>query len=142
LMASLPISGLENGEETVKAAVALCPITDLRNPRETHFPISFSFLEQFIPELDHPTGEAVLAQASPIVHVEGLCSHLYLAHGSSDDIVPVKQSQDFHKTAKAVGDGLGLEVVYRELKGEGHSFTWNAWSSMRDEALAFLKRRL
>lgn len=141
-MASLPISGLENGEETVKAAVALCPITDLRRPRETHFPISFSFLEQFIPELDHPSGEAVLAQASPLVHVAGLSSHLYLAHGSSDDIVPVKQSQDFYREARQIGEGLGLEVVYRELAGEGHSFTWDAWSTMRDEALAFLKRRL
>lgn len=142
LMAALPLPGIEHGEESVKAAVALCPITDLRNPRETHFPISFSFLEQFIPELDLPSGEAVLSLASPAVHVAGLQSHLFIGHGTADDIVPVSQSQTFSQAAKKAAESKGLEVIYQELPDEGHSFTWPAWSRLRDESLTFLRRSL
>ena len=142
LMAALPVDGLPHGEESLEAAVAICPITDLRNPGETHFPISFSFLEQFIPDLDSAIGADVLAQASPAVHLDGLSSHLMLAHGSADDIVPVAQSRDFAKAAAELGDEKGLEVIYNEMPGEGHSFTYPAWMKMREDALAFLQRRL
>lgn len=142
LMAALPVSHLPHGEESLRAAVAICPITDLRNPRETHFPISFSFLEQFIPDLDSAVGADVLAQASPMVHLSGLASHLMIAHGSADDIVPVDQSRSFARAAAELGDERGLEVIYNEMPGEGHSFTYPAWMKMREDALAFLQRRL
>lgn len=142
LMAALPIPDLPCGEETVRAAVAICPITDLRNPRENHFPISFSFMEQFIPDFDSVLGEDGLAQASPMVYLSGLESHLMLAHGSDDDIVPVAQSQTFAAAAAELGDERGLEVIYHQMPGEGHSFTYPAWMKMREDALEFLKRRL
>ncbi len=142
LMAALPLSEIPHGEETLKATVALCPITDLRNPRENHFPISLSFLEQFIPNLDSALGASVLSQASPMVHLDGLKSHLLLAHGTEDDIVPVTQSRTFSQKAAELGDDLGLEVTYTEMPNERHSFTYPAWETMRENALSFLQRRL
>ena len=125
--------GEPQGPYKVDASVAICPITDLTAPRETHFPISWSFLEQFLGGLDAP--EELLRLASPLHHVSPLDAPMLLLHGDQDDIVPVKQSHDLAAALKAVGANVELVILPHEM----HSFTWPAWMGIREKMLHFVR---
>ena len=117
----------------VDATVAICPITDLQQPSETHFPIALSFLEQFMGGSFSERPEAY-AQASPMVHVREGGAPTLLIHGTQDEIVPVDQSRRFADALSSAGIPVELHL----LEGEGHSFSWNAWSQIRELTLDFV----
>lgn len=124
------------GNFKVNGAVAVCPITDLTAPREGHYPISWSFIEQFLGSIDAP--QEVLRAASPICHVSSNDMPMILIHGDEDDIVPIDQSIRLHEALRAVGAPTELHV----LEGEMHGFTMPAWLQIREISLRFFQQFL
>ncbi len=123
------------GAVHVNAVVDVCGLTDMRNPSDTQYPISMSFIEQFLGG-SYLGREADYALASPLTHVTEKCCPFLIVHGSMDDVVPPAQSQSLYDALKAKGGAAELIV----LDGEGHSFSLEAWENVRDEAAKFLKR--
>ena len=119
----------------VQAVVSVCGISDIRNPREAHNPVSWGFLDQFLEGLDD---EEKNAAASPITHVHPAAPPILLLHGDEDDIVPVSQSQQM--AANLSTHGVTAEFI--PLPGEGHSFTLPGWTSVRHHTLRFLRDHL
>jgi acetyl esterase/lipase len=121
----------------VAAAVAICPITDIRETDGNDFAIAMSFVEQFMGGLPHEKPDDYAA-ASPVTLLDNLQCPLLLMHGKQDEIVPVEQSRAFFKAS--IDDGRLVTLL--ELEGEGHSFTFEAWLKIRQEATSFLRRVL
>lgn len=121
----------------VDAVVSLCGIFDLTDPGEQHFPISIAFLTQFLGS-SYEGHEATWREASPITHVGSHAAPFLIVHGDVDDIVPVTQSRTL---AAALGKH-GVPVVYRELPGEGHAFSYAAWSDILRWSTEFLEKTL
>ncbi len=121
----------------VNAVVDVCGLTDLRNPRDTHLPISWSFIEQFLP-MDYAGHEATFEAASPICRVFPGAPPFLVIHGEEDDIVPVSQSDAFVGTLKE----KGVPVEYHRYPGEDHGFSNGSWPLIEATAVRFLKDRL
>jgi dienelactone hydrolase len=66
---------------------------------------------------DDPKDLAKMKARSPLEQVERLRAPLLVTHGSKDWRVPVDESRQFVRAAKA----LGLPVQYVEVEGQGHS---------------------
>jgi len=81
-----------SGEERVEAVIATSGITDLTAPREQHFSVSWSFLEQFM-GVPYEGNEERYKDASPVSHVRRGAPPFLIVHGEMDDIVPVSQSE-------------------------------------------------
>jgi acetyl esterase/lipase len=122
------------GGERANAVVDVCGITDIRNPDTTQFPISMSFVEQFMG--GHYVGlEQSYADASPLVYVDSSACPFLIVHGTDDDVVPIDQSRKLDAAFKE--SGVSSRLI--ELPGEGHSFTYAAWEKVREEAVMFLR---
>lgn len=119
----------------VDAAVAICPITDLTEPRTQHLAISWGFLEQFMGGPFEESPEA-WAEASPLSHVSADSPPMLLIHGVEDDVVPVAQSQALHDALKV----SGVDSTYIALPGEMHAFSLPAWLRIREAYVNFLRR--
>lgn len=122
-MSALEIKTMPEGSQA-DGAICICPITDMTDPRESHFPISWSFVEQFLGSLDD---EELCKQASPITYVNGRASNMVLIHGEDDDIVPVGQSEKFFEALNSAG----IEAELHLMPGEMHSFTFGGWMQIR-----------
>jgi acetyl esterase/lipase len=134
------IAGLQknysNGEsaQNVNATIAICPVTDLRNPEKTHFPISMSFVEQFM-DCTYAECPDKYAAASPITHIHEKAPPFLIFHGNADDIVPYEQSEELYVHLQQAGIPAELYI----LEGEGHSFTLNSWLQIRKQTLEFVQ---
>ena len=62
--------------------------------------------------------DPVLAERSPITHVEDISVPLLLVQGSEDPIVPAEQATLMYEAVKAKGAPVALEIFH----GEGHGF--------------------
>lgn len=116
--------------EPADGVVAVCPITDVRNPEMNHFPIAFSFLDQFLggkPEEDYTA-------ASPICYVQSGVPPMQILHGDHDDIVPIQQTLDFCERCNEMHVDFELTI----LKNEAHSFTFAGWQIVREKLLKLL----
>jgi acetyl esterase/lipase len=122
-------------EERADAAIAMCPITDLTDPRAQHLAIAWSFLEQFMGGAFEQQPER-WREASPIAHASDGASPVLLVHGENDDVVPVAQSRALAQALRKAG----RDVTLLELLGEMHAFSMPAWLRIRDAYLAFLRR--
>ncbi|MCC7102078.1 MAG: alpha/beta hydrolase fold domain-containing protein [Fimbriimonadaceae bacterium] len=114
------------------AAIAICPITDMTNPRESQFPVGWPFVEQFVGSLD--AEDALLKAASPLFHASCGDGPVLLIHGEEDEIVPVDQSRRLFEALKGFGTPSELHV----LPGETHAFSWPAWQRIRELARAWI----
>lgn len=121
----------------VQAVVDISGITDLTNPADAHLPIAMAFLEQFM-GCPYRDNEDLWRQASPISHVSPDACPFLVMHGDADDVVPVGQSLAFAESLSQVGVATKVTI----LRGEGHSYTWEAWSAMRIQALEFFQESL
>lgn len=119
------------------AVVSVCGITDLTDPRANHFPIAAEFLSQFI-GFPYEEGEHLYRLASPLYHATSSAAPILMVHGTLDDIVPYDQAE---RMAGAL-DQVDAESTLVWLENEAHSFTYEGWSTIRQEALAFLKDTL
>ncbi len=108
------------------ATVAICPITDLRDPFETHLPVGHAFLEQFLGVPLAEAGES-LGAASPAAYASHAVGPVTLLHGTEDDIVPFDQSVRLAREFER----LGRPHHFVALEGEAHSFTLPAWEVVR-----------
>jgi acetyl esterase/lipase len=116
------------------AAVALCPITNLVQPESTQYAIAMEFLDQFM-GCSYAECPERWRLASPLAHVSPASAPMFIAHGEEDDIVPPSQSQALCDALAAVG----VPHACHSLPGEGHSFTIEAWRSLRDAYLAWVR---
>jgi acetyl esterase/lipase len=135
-MAGLMPGGAESAAD-VKAVINLCGITDVRDPRSKHLPISWSFLEQFL-SVPYEGHEDVYRQASPISYVTPDAPPFLIFHGEEDDVVPIQQSEDL--AAELARNGVHVE--FHRLPGEAHGFTYNVWPQMEQAMIRFLEERL
>jgi acetyl esterase/lipase len=119
----------------VNAVVDICGITDLRDPRETHFPISWSFIEQFLPDT-YEGNEAVFEGASPVCLVNSECPPFLVFHGEADDVVPVSQSEQLVQALRS----KGVKVDYHPFPNEDHGFSGGSWPRMELTYTAWLKK--
>ena len=133
-------------EHRVAAVAALYPITDLHTAVRGVRPgwakaAAESQLNSFLggPVADHPDPARV---ASPIAHVDGAVPPTFLAHGTSDQLVHVTQSDALAAALRQVGADHQLV----RLPGANHAFdlVWGAWSTQvtRISLGRFLERHL
>ncbi|MCW5943215.1 MAG: alpha/beta hydrolase [Fimbriimonadaceae bacterium] len=116
------------------AVVAICPITDVCDPRASHYPICWSFLEQFMAR-PFEGNQDFYRSASPVYQVGPDSPPYLIVHGEADDVVPPEQSERLEAALKRVG-----VCAHRvSLPGEGHSFTYGGWAAIERGYLAFLK---
>lgn len=127
---------LSTGEpaQIVNAAIAICPITDIRNPDVTQFPISMSFLEQFM-DCTFSQFPEKFAEASPLTHIHENAPPFLIFHGDADDIVPVEQSKNLFVQLNQAGVPAELHI----LENEGHSFTMASWKKIREQTIEFVR---
>jgi len=120
--------------ERPNGVVSICAISDLRNYEDVHFPLAFSFLEQFMggPERADPER---FAQASPVFHVAEGAPPFVIVHGTDDEVVPVEQSRELYSALCSVG----VPAQLHEFAGEGHSYTYEAWLRIRELTLEMLE---
>ncbi len=120
--------------QNVNASIAICPITDIREPDQTQFPISMTFLEQFM-DCTFSNSPEKYANASPMTHIHEGAPPFLIFHGSADDIVPQEQSKNLFVHLNQAGIPSELHI----LEGEGHSFTMRSWLQIREQTLEFVR---
>lgn len=121
----------------VEAVISVCPLTDLTRPGEQHFPISWSFLEQFM-GVPYEGNEETYEAASPLFAVHPGAAPFFLVHGDADDIVPVAQSD----ALAAALNRAGIPADYRRLADEGHALSEQAWNELMAWSVEFLRGKL
>lgn len=119
--------------ERPNGVVTLCGISDLRNYETTHFPLAFSFLEQFMGGPERDMAERY-AQASPVTYVAEGAPPFVIVHGTDDEVVPVEQSRELYSSLCS----CGVPAQLHEFVGEGHSYTYEAWLRIRELTLEML----
>lgn len=139
--------------ESVRAVVAYYPVTDFNrwlDPQRYRFPRSFAFRlvrRHFFRKTGLPREEAgdLLAEASPMTHVERIEAPVLLIHGEKDDTAPVEESE---RLAVAL-ESADREVELVTVPGADHLFNFTPGRGNRARAmeawertLIFLKNRL
>jgi acetyl esterase/lipase len=124
-------------EARANAVVDICGISDLRKPREIHLPISWGFVDQFLP-WEYEGNESKFEQASPICQISPGAPPFLVIHGEDDDVVPVSQSDAFVGALKEAG----VSVEYHRYPHEAHSFTLSAWNAIEATSTRFFRDRL
>jgi acetyl esterase/lipase len=119
--------------ERANAVVDICGITDLSNPREKHFSISWSFLEAFM-GVEYAGNEQTFRDASPLSHVDYQSPPFLVIHGEQDDIVSIEQSEILVRAL----EHYGVKHEYYSLPGEMHSFSFGAWAKIEQLFVEFL----
>lgn len=123
--------------ERVNSVVDICGIADLRNPQVEHFPISMSFLEQFM-DGGYQGREELWTEASPMTYLDEGQGRYLILHGTEDDVVPVSQSERLAEQLTT----KGLPNRFVPLQGEMHSFTHSGWNQIRTEYTQFLSQQV
>lgn len=75
--------------------------------------------------------------ASPLTHVSAKCPPMFFYHGTSDDVVPMANSEVMFKKLSS----LGVPAAYYKLEGQGHFGAFIDLEARR-EALKFLDEHL
>jgi acetyl esterase/lipase len=74
--------------------------------------------------------------ASPLTYVDKNCAPIFLMHGSTDDLMPLEQSQIFYDAILKAGVEAHLEII----PGKGHGII--APPTVTQEIYAFFNRHL
>jgi acetyl esterase/lipase len=127
------MAGLTAG---ANAVVDICGLTDLTNYRESHPPISWDFLSQYL--AGAAAEDPMWIEASPIFRVHKDAPPFLIFHGSEDDVVYPTQSERFHDALISAGVESDLEI----LPNEGHSFTEPAFMRILTRSTEFFKKHL
>jgi acetyl esterase/lipase len=130
--------GVGPAESRVHAVVNICGISDVSDPRSRHYPIAWSFLDQFMGGVPYEGNEELFRQASPLHQVDENAAPSLLIHGEVDDIVPVEQSRSLAEAFERHGVAVRLEL----FPFEGHSFSLDAWPRIDALSREFLTERL
>lgn len=84
------------------------------------------------------TNATAYTNASPVKHVTAQAPPTIIFHGTADDIVPIRQSQQLN-TALAAS---GVEHSYTEYPGEGHILAGASLLDSYSKAIAFIKKQV
>jgi acetyl esterase/lipase len=127
-----------SGDAAAKAnaVVDICGLTDLTNYRESHPPISWDFLSQYLAGAE--TEDPKWIEASPLFRVSADASPFLIFHGEEDDVVYVDQSVRLAEALKNAGVSVELE----RLPAEGHSFTMPGFTKILEKSTDFFKSHL
>jgi acetyl esterase/lipase len=126
-----------DGKPAVQVVGSMSTLSDLTRPKEQHFPVCWSMIEQYM-GCPYEENEDAYEQASPLFHVGPAAAEFLLIHGEADDIVAPTQSETF---AMALKDE-GVPVELHLLPNEGHTLTVSAWENTEALLLDYLRRRL
>ena len=118
------------------AVVDICGLTDLTNYRESHPPISWDFLSQYLSGAGPEDPRWI--EASPLFRVSPDAPPFLVFHGEDDDVVYVDQSVRLVEALK----NAGVSVDFERLPGEGHSFTMPAFTKILDKSTEFFRSNL
>jgi acetyl esterase/lipase len=123
-------------KERANAVVDICGLTDLTNYRESHPPISWDFLVQYMSgaSVEDPSW----IEASPLFRVNGDAPPFLIFHGEEDDVVYLDQSKRFYDRLREAGVNVDMET----MPGEGHSFTLPAFEKILSRSTEFFKTHL
>ncbi len=136
-MCGLQDSQTNGVSSRANCVVDICGIADLSEPDDSHYPISMSFLEQFM-GCSHVGNEEIWIEASPVSYAESAKVPFLIIHGEEDEIVPITQSQALAGKLFAAG----ADVEFHSLPGEGHSFTYPGWLKVESLFEEFLRKSL
>lgn len=104
-----------------RCAVAVAGISDMKRfvvwSRNVHGSAAYRYWNRFMGSED--AGDPVLAEISPIDHLDRVSIPLLLIHGKDDSVVPLDQSRAMADAMKKAGKPVELLV----LKGEDHWFS-------------------
>lgn len=128
--------GADRAPCKVNVVIDLCGLTDLTEPREQHFPVAWSFIEEFMSS-PYEGHEALWREASPIHHVSASDATFLIFHGEADEVVPISQSERLHEALRKVG----VSSEFIRLPGEGHGFSEAGWAIVRERYVPFLKEK-
>ena len=86
------------------------------------------------------TSEANPRPAKPLDVLAGLAAPLLMMHGTADQDVPVEQSREYERAARA----LGKPIVVAYFEGVGHmvSLIKESQAEARQRGIAFLREHL
>lgn len=118
------------------AVVNISGLADLTNMRETHPPISWDFLGQFLAGAGPEDPQWI--EASPIFRITSDAPPFLIFHGEEDDVVYPEQSKRLHEALLEAGVPSEMET----LPGEGHSFTLDGFNHILRRSLAFFQERM
>lgn len=121
----------------LQAVVDICGISDLVHAQGPQYAIGAAFVFEFMGHAPSDKPD-FYAEASPITFVSPHSPPFLIIHGDQDDIVPIEQSIKLRDTLAA----SGVPVEYHAMDGEGHSFSYAAWSRIEALYTDFLKRTL
>ncbi|MEO7453312.1 MAG: alpha/beta hydrolase, partial [Fimbriimonadales bacterium] len=122
--------------ERADAVVDICGLTDLTNFKESHPPISWDFLTQFM--AGAPPDDPRWIEASPLFRVTADASPFLIVHGEDDDVVYVDQSKRLYDALR----DAGVSAEFDTLPNEGHSFSMAGFEKILDKASDFFKTHL
>ena len=123
----------EDPNARANAVVDICGLTDLTNYRESHPPISWDFLVQFMGGA--PAEDPRWIEASPLFRVHADAPPFLILHGEEDDGVYLDQSVRFFDALKAAG----VQCEFEALPNEGHSFTESSFMHILNRSTQFYK---
>jgi dipeptidyl aminopeptidase/acylaminoacyl peptidase len=136
------LAGVTTAPGPYRCAVSISGIGDLEGMayRVEHQSraLDFPLLRDFLRNLGaKATDSPVVAERSPLRHLDRLKVPVLLVHGDSDAVVPIEQSEAFYKAALKAGK----DVRFVTLKDEDHWLSHSATrQQMLQETVAFLRK--
>ncbi len=113
--------GMTMTPEVFRCGINLVGVSNLDTAISSIPPYWTALLEQFVHRVGDPrteAGRALLAERSPITHVDRIVRPLLIAHGSNDPRVKQAESDQIVAAMQA----RGIPVTYAVFPDEGHGF--------------------
>jgi acetyl esterase/lipase len=99
----------------IRAVIAYCPVTDMRNQFEWDTPRGMTITVDFMGGKPDRLPDAYVA-CSPIDHIHAGVPPTFLAHGDQDDIVPVSPTLRYAEALEQAGVAVRLHIA----RGQPH----------------------
>ena len=124
-------------QEHLQAVVDICGVSDMMGPDEYYTDFGVAFATQFFGAPREEIPDAY-RKASPVLMIDENSPPFLLIHGEADDVVPIVQSEVMLKALQQ----KGIPAQLQRYPGEGHSFTYPAWTRIESQFIAFLKETI
>jgi dipeptidyl aminopeptidase/acylaminoacyl peptidase len=99
-----------------RAGVSMCGPVDLAMDVRTFPPTWARRATEWIGDPDDPADAAMMAERSPLTHVDRIVAPLLLIHGENDTRVAIEGAEQLHGRLRE----LGRTVNFHRVSGEGH----------------------
>ena len=122
-------------EGAVRAAVAFYPVTDFVSFGQAAPHDPTNFLARFL-GCSYAEASGLWAQASPFGHANAATAPLLILHGTVDDLIPLRHSEEFVERLRQAG--ARPELI--KVEGAGHGFLTEA--RFHDDAVSHMEEFL